>query len=210
MSLNGSIVDVEERLDNFIVRKNAKKADFSKPGPAVHENVPLTLRHLLRVTSCPEREKVFLTANHRLDAIHFSTCIVYALVVGHGNHNNSFYKYLIDDGTGCLEASFPKNTAKRAAMASLANEARAVGSYEKYKDISASLLRLLEAVNEYTDPTLIKRGIYVCLRGKPNIFRETVGLDVFSFVIDQNKCRELEIGFADHLIEWHEKVQPNN
>ncbi|KAH8256030.1 hypothetical protein KR026_005393 [Drosophila bipectinata] len=210
MSLNGSIFDVEERLDNFIVRKNSKKRDFSKTGPTVHDNVPLTLGHLQRVTNCPEREKVFLTANKRVDDINFSTCMVYALVVGHGTHNNAFYKYIIDDGTGFLEASFPKNTAKRTAMAGLANEAQAVGSYDKYKDISSCLLRILGAVNEYTDPTQIKRGDYVCLRGKPNIFRGSVGLDVFSFVTDQNKCRELEIGFADHLIEWHDKVKPNS
>ncbi|KAH8298657.1 hypothetical protein KR018_009438 [Drosophila ironensis] len=203
MSHNVSVFDVEDHLDNHIVRKNVAKErtnEARNAGPKVHENIPLTLAHLNRATRDPDREDVFVVSD-----IHFRTCILYALAVGHGTHNASFQKFWLDDSTGTLEASFPKKSQKRQALVHLANEVNSLSSYEGYREISQSLKRLLSATNTFTDPSTIQKGSHLCLLGRPNFFRNTIGFDVFSFFIDAKGSRSLEIGFADHLIEWHTK-----
>ncbi|BFF99436.1 uncharacterized protein DMAD_07345 [Drosophila madeirensis] len=52
MSANSSTSDVEDRLDNFFIRKpthTPKSTDDPKSGaPIIHENIPLTLNDVLR------------------------------------------------------------------------------------------------------------------------------------------------------------------
>ncbi|KAH8355791.1 hypothetical protein KR200_010380 [Drosophila serrata] len=210
MDSNISFYDVEDRVDNFIIRKNPPKANFhktdsAKSGPKIHEDIPLTLAHIIRATQDPETPDVFITHNkdNASDPIYFRTCIVYAFVAGYGTHNTAFNKYHIDDSTGFLEASISKGQAKKQTIAGLHAEATSLASSETFKPIAESLIRLLGAATEYIDPGAIQRGHNLFLRGRPNNFRGNIGLDAYSFFIDSGSSRKLEIGFANHLLSWH-------
>jgi len=208
MELHESFDDIENQLDNFIIRKNQqkyKKPDSEKTGPKIHNNIPLTISHILRVTQDPEREHVFITcdANSNAAPIYFRTCFVYGFVAGFATHNECFNKYIIDDGTGNLEASIAKKPANRQVISSLYNEATSLVSSEAYRPVAERLIRLSKTAMKYIDPSPITRGNSLFLRGRPNIFRGKVGLDAFAFFIDSGKSRKLEIGFADHLSVWH-------
>ncbi|XP_016959208.3 uncharacterized protein LOC108030686 [Drosophila biarmipes] len=212
MELHESFDDIENQLDNFIIRKNQqkdKKIDSDKSGPKIHNNIPLTISHILRVTQDPEREKVFITcdAHDNADPIYFRTCFVYGFVVGFGTHNECFNKYIIDDGTGSLDACIAKKPANREVISSLYHEASSLVSYEAYKPVAERLIRLSKIAMGYIDPSPIKRGNNLFLRGRPNIFRGKVGLDAFAFFIDSGKSRRMEIGFAKHLTHWHKNYK---
>ncbi|XP_017016473.1 uncharacterized protein ver [Drosophila kikkawai] len=208
MDPNISFFDVEDRVDNFIIRKkqhDIQTTDSAKSGPKIHEDIPLTIAHILRATQDPETPDVFITynANTNSDPIHFRTCIVYAFVSGYGTHNTAFNKYHIDDSTGFLEASISKGQAKKQIVACLHAEATSLASSERYKPIAQSLIRLLGAATEYIDPGAITRGHSLFLRGRPTLFRGKMGLDAYSFLIDSGSSRKQEIAFADHLLSWH-------
>ncbi|KAH8296789.1 hypothetical protein KR054_011354 [Drosophila jambulina] len=206
-----SFYDVEDRVDNFIIRKipppkpNFQSTDSGKSGPKIHEDIPLTLAHILRATQDPERPDVFIThnPNNAPDPIHFRTCIVYAFVTGFGSHNRAFKKFHIDDSTGHLEASISKGQAKKQTITCLHAEATSLASSESYKPIAESLIRLLGAAMEYIDPEGITKGHSLFLRGRPNIYKGEISLTAYSFFIDSGSSRKLEIAFADHLLSWH-------
>ncbi|KAH8257569.1 hypothetical protein KR038_011497 [Drosophila bunnanda] len=208
MNSDISFYDVEDRVDNFIIRKNPLKPNLqssAKSGPKIHEDIPLTLAHIIRATQDPENPDVFITYNpdNASDPIHFRTCIVYAFVAGYGTHNTAFNKYHIDDSTGFLEASISQGQAKKQTFACLHAEATSLASSKTFKAIAESLIRLLGAARDYIDPGAILRGHNLFLRGRPNIFRGKTGLDAYSFFIDSGSSRKLEIAFADHLLSWH-------
>ncbi|XP_043647789.1 uncharacterized protein LOC122616416 [Drosophila teissieri] len=206
MDVNQSFEDIENQLDNYVIRKKQQsEKSAGKCGPEVHDNVPLTISQIQRVTQDAENENVFITDHAH--PIHFCTCIVYAFVTGNGTHNESFMKYMIDDGTGSLEASISKRPFNRQIVTSLYSEASSLASTETYKSIAVSLMRLLNASMEYIDPTRISRGHNLFLRGRPNKFREKMGLDAFSFCIDSGTSREMEIGFVDYLTDWHRRYK---
>ncbi|KAH8239594.1 hypothetical protein KR032_005812 [Drosophila birchii] len=209
MDSNISFYDVEDRVDNFIVRKNPPKPNFqstdSASGPRVHEDIPLTLAHIRRATQDPEKPDVFITynSNNASNPIHFRTCIIYAFVTGCGTHNSAFNKYHIDDGTGILVASISKCQDKKRNIANLHGEATTLVCSEAYKPIAESLIRLLGAAMEFIDSGAIMKGHNLFLRGRPAIFRGNIDLDAYSFLIDSGSSRRLENAFADHLLSWH-------
>ncbi|XP_017070950.1 uncharacterized protein LOC108107771 [Drosophila eugracilis] len=211
MAVNESLGDIENHLDNFIVRKKKpeeKTACSAKSGPKIHENVPLTLWDILRVTQDPDREKVYIISG--AVPIYFRTCIVYGFVAGFGTHNDFFNKYIIDDSTGSLEASIPKKHRDRDVISSLYNEVSSLTSNEANKPVVESCIRLLKLAMQFIDPSPIKRGDNLILRGRPNIFRGMVGLDAFSFFIDSGRSRKMEICFADNVIDWHKEYKNQN
>ncbi|KAI8041537.1 uncharacterized protein LOC128257563 [Drosophila gunungcola] len=206
MEINESFDDVEDQLDNFVIRRNQQKGkatDSAESGPKIHENIPLTLWHILRANEDPERENVFIIRDKANNPIHFRTCIVYGFVVGFGTHNECFSKYLIDDGTGSLEASIAKKPGNRLVISSLHNEVTSLGSSEAFRPTAERLVRLLKTAMEYIDPSPITRGHNLFLRGRPNYFRGVVGMDAFQFFIDSGRSRNMEMGFADYLTDWH-------
>ncbi|XP_033159820.1 uncharacterized protein LOC117140823 [Drosophila mauritiana] len=204
MDFNQSFEDIESQLDNFVIRKKQQsEKSTGKCGPEVHDNVPLTISQIERATQDPENENVFITDD--VHPIHFCTCIVYAFVTGNGTHNESFMKFMIDDGTGSLEASITKKPFNGRVITSLYNEASSLASSEAYKSIAVSMMRLLQVSMEYIDPTRISRGHNLFLRGRPNRFRGKMGLDAFQFFIDSGRSREMEIGFVDYLTDWQRR-----
>ncbi|XP_016994060.2 uncharacterized protein ver [Drosophila takahashii] len=215
MDSNTSFDDIENELDNFIIRKNQqkeKKSDSEISGPKIHNNIPLTISHILRVTQDAERENVFIAydGTNNSAPIYFRTCFVYAFVAGFGTHNQSFNKYIIDDGTGSLEASIAKKPGIRQVITCLSNEATSLASSEAYKPIAERMISLSRTAMEYIDPSPITRGNSLFLRGRPNFYRDKVGLDAFSFFIDSGRSRKMEIGFADHLTDWHKQNKSDN
>ncbi|EDV51577.1 uncharacterized protein LOC6545309 [Drosophila erecta] len=206
MDFNQTFEDIESQLDNFVIRKkHQSEKSAGKCGPEVHDNVPLTISQILRVTQDADSENVFITDD--VHPIHFYTCIVYAFVTGNGTHNESFMKYMIDDGTGSLEASISKNPYNGRIISSLYSEATSLASSATYNSIALSMMRLLQASMEYIDPTRISRGHSLFLRGRPNKYRGKIGLDTFSFCIDSGRSREMEIGFVDYLTDWHQRYK---
>ncbi|XP_017043444.2 uncharacterized protein LOC108089597 [Drosophila ficusphila] len=211
MASNASFEDLEDKLDNFIIRKaqpNQNTLYSDKSGPKVHENVPLTLWHLQQVTPDPDRENVFLICDtNNENPIYFRTCIVYGFVTGIGTHNNFFNKYIIDDSTGSMEACISKKPKIVPLISSLYNEASSLLLTESYKATAERLMRLLKSSRENIDPSPITRGKSLILCGRPNIYRGKMGVDSFSFMIDSGKSRKIEIGFADHLVNWHKNYK---
>ncbi|XP_001353405.3 uncharacterized protein ver [Drosophila pseudoobscura] len=209
MAANLSISDIEDQVDNFIIRKpthGPKSKDDSKEGPLIHENIPLVLKDILRVSRDGEREAVFTVSINKAPC-HFRTCIVYAFVAGECPHHKLYRRYILDDSTASLEASIATKPWKRTTIAALHNEAALLSNEESYKQISESMMRLLSASLEYVDPSAIRRGHSVLLHCRPNFFRGNISLEASSFFIDKGKPRKLEIAFADHYIDWHKSYK---
>ncbi|XP_068142731.1 uncharacterized protein ver [Drosophila tropicalis] len=199
--------DLEDILDNFFIRKpnlsNANNANknFSNVGPTIHRAIPLTLSDISRSRQDAVRSNVFITKSW-----HFHTCLVYAFVAGRCVPNKSFYKYVIDDGTASMDLSIYSNIAQHRQIVSLYNEATVlsgVSGTEEDKKLSDSMARLLLKAKEYIDASAIAPGMSLMLEGRPNIFRGNVGFDAFSFCLDNDRTRKMEIAFTDHLIEWY-------
>ncbi|SPP85070.1 Hypothetical predicted protein [Drosophila guanche] len=213
MYANSSTSDIEDQLDNFFIRKpthRPKSTEDPKPGaPIIHDNIPLALNDVLRVTRDPEREDVFTVSINKAPC-HFRTCIVYAFVAGECPHHASYRKYILDDSTASLEVSISTRIWKRTMMASLYNQATQLLCEESYKKICESMMRLLSASMEYVDPSSIQRGNSVFLHCRPNFYMDKLGLEASSFLVDKGKSRQMEIAFADHYIDWHESYKIEN
>ncbi|XP_016991353.1 uncharacterized protein LOC108053262 [Drosophila rhopaloa] len=207
MEINCGFDDVEDQLENFVIRRKqqqGKSTDSAESRAKIYEDIPLTLMHILRATEDSEREHVFITHNNNGAPIHFRTCIVYGFVAGFGTHNDYFNKYLIDDGTGSLEASIAKKPGNREVISCLYNEVTSLGSSDAFKPSAERLIRILKSAMECIDPSPIARGNSLFLSGRPNMFRGKVGMDAFHFFIDSGRSRDMEMGFADYLTDWHE------
>ncbi|EDW78773.2 uncharacterized protein Dwil_GK12525 [Drosophila willistoni] len=199
--------DLEDVLDNFFIRKpnqsNANNANknFSNVGPTIHKAIPLTLRDISRSRPDADRSNVFITKNW-----HFQTCVAYAFVAGRCVPNKTFYKYIIDDGTDSMELSIYANIAKHRQIISLYNEATVlsgVSGTEEDKKLSGSMSRLLLEAKESIDASAIAPGMNLMLEGRPNMFRGKVGFEAFSFCLDNDRSRKMEIAFNDHLLDWY-------
>ncbi|XP_022225324.2 uncharacterized protein LOC111076043 [Drosophila obscura] len=209
MSANLSIKDIEERLDNFIVRKpihRSKSTDDPKQGPIIHENIPLALNDVLRVSRDLEEEDVFTISINKAPC-HFRTCIVYAFVAAECPHHKLYRKYIIDDSTASMDVSICTKPWKRTIIASLYNEATQMSEKAVYKEISEIMMRLLTAASGYVDPSDIEKGNNVLLLCRPNFYREKISLEASSFLADNGKLCNLEIAFADHYIDWHQSYK---
>ncbi|KAH8380417.1 hypothetical protein KR009_010634 [Drosophila setifemur] len=205
MAMNASTCDVENRLENFVIRKNdSESTDFTKTGAKIHDSIPLTFAHIQRATKDPDSD-VYMISQKDNEPIYFRTCIAYAFVFDYGTHNKSFHKFQLDDSTGSLEASIANKPMKRHQITCLHKEVTALASSEGNKEIAGCLIRLLETAMECIDPSLIMKGNSLFLLGRPNLFRDKVGFDVFSFLIDSEDSQNLEMAFADHLLDWHNK-----
>ncbi|XP_030375228.1 uncharacterized protein LOC115624618 [Scaptodrosophila lebanonensis] len=205
--------DVEDHIENFTIRKPrntplnyAPKEKSTRQGKRIHECIPLLLADLSRSSAVPDHEGVFSVFNSPYSALHFRTCIVHVFVAGRGVFNKSFFRYFVDDGTASMEISIFKKTQEQNTITSLYNEASALSRSqisENDRKVSYSMMRLLSKAMEYVDGSKITPGSNVCLYGRPKIFREKVGLDAFSFCLDNAQSRHMEIAFNDNLIDWY-------
>ncbi|KAH8397396.1 hypothetical protein KR222_002496 [Zaprionus bogoriensis] len=213
MSSSSQHEDLEDQLDNFIIRKpeqqraalEAQKA--TSGGERVHEHIPLMVADLLRSTPAAEQPAVFKLIQPA--ALRYRSCLVYGYVAGRCVNNKSFHKYLLDDGSGTLEFSIFSRAKELQHIRCLHGEAAAlVGIPEsQYEQLAASMVRLLAKAMEYLDGSSIQPGSNILLWGRPNLYRNQISLSVISFLVDNEPSRQLEISFLDSLIEYYRRRQ---
>ncbi|XP_030571476.1 uncharacterized protein LOC115770370 [Drosophila novamexicana] len=203
--------DIEDQLDNFIIRKPRENVNTyaaarkeTKDGQQIHEHLPLLVNDILGSSPDPDDKGVFTVFNPT--TLKYRTCLAYGFVAGRGVHNKSFYKYIIDDGTGTMEFSIYVKPRESELIKRLYNEANSlVGTAGlQYERVSASMVRLLGKALEYIDGSVILPGNNVLLYGRPKRFRDKNVFDVISFTVDNGKSRKLEIAFNDNLIDYYQ------
>lgn len=200
--------DLEDQLDNFIIRKPDPQRtcyqNEAKNGERVYEHIPLLVADILRSSPDPENEAIYTLVNPT--KIKYRTCLVYGYVAGRSVHNNSFYKYIIDDGTGTIECSIFTKPKEMHLIRCLHNEAEALVGIPgtQYEKISSSMVRLLAKSMEHIDGSSILPGSNILLWVRPNIYRNQLSLNVISFALDNDKSRKMEITFLDNLINFYQ------
>ncbi|XP_034481527.1 uncharacterized protein LOC117787184 [Drosophila innubila] len=206
--------DFEDQLDNFIIRKPREEQRTysaarkeSKSGQKIHDHIPLLVGDILRSTAHPEDEAVFTLSNP--STLNYRTCLVYGYVAGRGVHNKHFHKYFIDDGTGLMEISISIKPKEQKVITNLHNEAAALVSTSElnYKKISSIMIRLLSKAMEYIDGSSILPGSNIMLFGRPNVYRNTISLDIISFTVDNERSRKLELAFSDCLLDYYQSYK---
>lgn len=198
--------DLEDQLDNFIIRKpGPQRTCYGKDsGEKIYEHIPLLVADILRSSPDPENESVYTLINP--SQLKYRNCLVYGYVAGRSVYNDSFYKYIIDDGTGTMEFSIFSKPKEKRLIRCLHNEAEALVGIPgtQYEKISSSMVRLLAKSMEHIDGSTILPGSNILLWGRPNIFRNQLSLNVISFALDNDKSRKLEITFLDSLINYYQ------
>ncbi|KAH8370890.1 hypothetical protein KR093_005468 [Drosophila rubida] len=204
-----SLNDLEEQLDNFIIRKNkGAEKTFVPPhktapsGQKIHDHIPLLVRDILKSSLLPDDAGVFTT--HIPATLNYRTCLVYGFVSGRGVHNKSFHKYIVDDGSGSIEISINIKPKERKLITSLHNEAVALSTIADFKNIAQIMQRLLNQAMSYIDGSSIQPGSNILLFGRPNLFRGKWSLNVISFLVDNGRSRKLELVYADCLIQYYQ------
>ncbi|KAH8406174.1 hypothetical protein KR215_006056 [Drosophila sulfurigaster] len=202
-------VDLEEQLDNFIIRKtkDARKPFEIAPliaqnGQKIYNEIPLLVGDILNSSLVPSDAGVFTA--HNLGTLSYRTCLVYGFVAGRGVHNKSFHKYIIDDGSETMEISIPLRPKERKLITTLHNEASAMSTTVGCENIALILQRLLSKAMAYIDGSTILPGSNILLLGRPKLFRGQISLDVISFLVDNERSRKLELAYNDCLIEFYQ------
>lgn len=200
--------DLEDQLDNFIIRKPEPQRtcyqNEAKNGERIYEHIPLLVADILQSSPDPENEAIYTLVNPT--KIKYRTCLVYGYVAGRSVNNNSFYKYIIDDGTGTIECSIFTKPKEMQLIRCLHNEAEALVGIPgtQYEKISSSMVRLLAKSMEHIDGSSILPGSNILLWVRPNIYRNQLSLNVISFALDNDKSRKMEITFLDNLVNFYQ------
>ncbi|KAH8307052.1 hypothetical protein KR044_004018 [Drosophila immigrans] len=202
--------DLEDQLDNFIIRKTkdaeksfaATRAKPAQSGQKIYDHIPLLVVDILKSSLLPDAVGVFTT--HNPGTLNYRTCLVYGFVAGRGVHNKSFHKYIIDDGSGTMDISISIKPKERKLIATLHNETAALSTTAEYKNIALIMQRLLGKAMAYIDGSSILPGSNILLLGRPNLFRGQLSLDVISFLVDNERCRKLELAYGDCLMQFYQ------
>ncbi|XP_017861400.1 PREDICTED: uncharacterized protein LOC108612863 [Drosophila arizonae] len=210
--INLSPDDIEDQLDNFIIRKTKDQASTyvprqktTKNGEKIYDHIPLLIKDILASQPDADNKGAFTLFNPT--ELKYHSCLVYGFVAGRGVHNKSFYNYVLDDGTGSIKFRIYAKPREEKIIKCLYNEAQSlIGSADtlKYEKISTSMTRLLGKATEYIDGSVISPGSNVMLYGRPHNFKDQISLDVISFTMDNEKSRSLEIAFSESLIDYYQ------
>lgn len=211
-------MDLEEELESHIIRKEAfventnqrgaRNAKYNKANGGkqertrIHDYMPAIVKHVLSLNEANwEDNSIISIQNGR---VRFRNCLIYGDVLCKLKEMNKRHKYILDDGTGCLEVSLFCNDKQ---LSSITRLQRNLSDIFRYSDqnIVKSLRNILTATKDQVYNPNIMPGTKVLLYGKPQIYLNTVSLDVYHILEDSTTDRSMEIAFKDELVDWYKK-----